>query len=382
MLAAMISALFLSSCSGKAIFPKGFLKVDGSDIVDAEGNPVWLKGIAHGNDVWSYPTEPVWTSQDESSYEDIASLGFNCVRFYMNYQVFEDDANPYNYKKSGFDWLDKNIKWAKKYGVRIILNMHVPQGGYQSQGGGTAMWTDEETQSRLIALWQEFAKRYADEETVIGYGILNEPIVPQNGSTEESVDQCRELMQRITDAIREYDENHIVFAERVCAVQNTVTGVSDWNIQISKLEFLLDDPNVVYEFHCYDPYSFTHQGMDWAGTLGTICKYPSETDNTLTKEYLEQRILQNIQFYQENNVPVYMGEFGAAVTACRETLGGEQWVADMIDICKEYGIHFTYHTYHETTFGLYQNSARELPAQRNDKLAEVFMQKFLPGDGE
>lgn len=517
----------------------GFIHVENGEIVDGNGEAVWLKGIAFGNDVWSNPTEPVLTSHDESSYEDIASMGFNCVRFYLNYQLFEDDADPYNYKEEGFKWIDDNIKWAKKNGIGLILNMHVPQGGYQSQGNGTGLWTDEESQNRLIALWAEIAKHYADEETVIGYGVLNEPIVPDIGSVEASVDQCRDLMQRITDAIRKYDVNHIIFAERVCAVQDA-QGHSDWNIELGKLQFLLDDDNTAYEFHCYSPHSFTHQDMDWAGTGGNVKTYPSDelmvsdviddwvdcassklvetledgwelyqtspvtlTDEynvgtitlrakgvgadgvayfddviveqykdgelvktikeldfdsgapelyfwaqnnegnnyispngysgkcfaisgttadanvsgykfelkegyeyvikakikkenvssgasvmpridfslagnlmTLDKEYLESEIMANIQFGTINNVPMYMGEFGAANTACLYNRGGEKWVSDMLDICEELGVHFTYHAYHEGAFGLYGNSADELPANRNDELAQVFIDKL------
>ena len=62
-----------------------------------------------------------------------------------------------------------SIAWAKKYNVRLILNMHVPQGGYQSQGDGLALWQNLNNQNRLIALWTEIARRYANEDAIIGY---------------------------------------------------------------------------------------------------------------------------------------------------------------------------------------------------------------------
>lgn len=48
--------------------------------------------------------------------------------------------------------------------------MHYPQGGYQSQGNGMALWTDPENQRRLVKLWGEIARRYADEPAIQGYG--------------------------------------------------------------------------------------------------------------------------------------------------------------------------------------------------------------------
>lgn len=346
-------------------------------------------------------------------------------------------------------------------------------------------------------------------------------------------------MQEITDGIREYDKNHMVFAERVCAVKDSETGNGDWGISIPDTQFLLNDDNAVYEFHVYDPYSFTHQDMSWAGTTGQIKYYPSDeiiasniingwvgcnpstptdeledgwveyqsepitkTDSynigsitlkattgadgtaffddivleeykdgklvseirnlnfnsesgnfnfwssdgnggssysysdgyngsgcisvygttsdanitgytfeiedgceyiikgkvkktntdieampridfslaesvmTLNADYLEANMMTVLEFGEKNNVPMYLGEFGAAVTACKDDRGGEQWTADMLDICKKHNVHFTYHTYHEATFGLYQNSAYSLPEQKNEKLAEVFRNKL------
>ena len=64
----------------------------------------------------------------------------NAVRFYMNYRTFESDAAPGKNLDDGWQWLDDNIAWAKRHGVYLILNMHVPPGGFQSLGNGKALW--------------------------------------------------------------------------------------------------------------------------------------------------------------------------------------------------------------------------------------------------
>ena len=138
--------------------PSGFVHADGKDIIGIDGEKLVIKGIAFGNSVWSNKIN--YNHHTEDSYKELSEMGFNSVRFYINYCFFEDDAAPYKYKESGFKWLDKNVKWAKKYGMGIIINMHCPQGGYQSSGNGMELWNDAENQNRLIALWKAIAMQW------------------------------------------------------------------------------------------------------------------------------------------------------------------------------------------------------------------------------
>lgn len=239
-----------------------------------------------GNSVWGNPASPNNKHHTEESYAELSRLGFNSVRFYINYGLFESDSSPYNYKESGFEWLDKNIEWAKKYDIGIILNMHFPQGGYQSSGYGMELWNDTKNQDRLTALWAAIAERYADEPSIWGYSILNEPFLPILDSNEATKEQYVKLAQRITKAIRDVSPNQAVFVERICNMRD-INGIkqTDW-VYFSDLDNafpLIEDDNVIYEFHTYDPINFTHQAADWAGQAGVYMTYPSE--EVITADY-------------------------------------------------------------------------------------------------
>jgi endoglucanase len=244
--------------------------VQGESIVDDNDSPVALHGVAFGNAVWSGVALPT-ASQTEVDYERVAAMGMNLIRFYMNYVTFEGDAAPFQYQESGFDWVDQNVAWAKAHGIRLLLNMHVPQGGYQSNGQGLALWTDVQNRDRLTALWQAIARHYRDEPTVLGYDLVNEPVTAS--SKQEWVD----LAERLVGAIRDVDPYHIITVVRLNAINGTWSNDADMNF------FRVADPNVLYEFHFYTPMEFTHQGASWVNCCQTPTSYPDE--NALTVDW-------------------------------------------------------------------------------------------------
>lgn len=238
-----------------------FIHADGRLLKDGAGKPVLIRGVAFGNDVWANPSQPPRTHHSEQDYARVASMGFNSVRFYINYGIFEDDNAPYHYKESGFEWLDQNILWAKKHGIRLIVNMHFPQGGFQSNGAGDALWNNRSNQKRLAALWKEIARRYADEPVILGWDLLNEPVVTRN------LNQWRDLAAEITWNIRQVDPKHLIIVERINA--NKGRGADSWHQnQNGEMNFfLLNDRNIMYEFHTYIPMMFTHQGASWIDSV-------------------------------------------------------------------------------------------------------------------
>jgi len=241
---------------------RGILRRAGTDIVDGAGQPVRLRGVAFGNEVWSSRALPV-RHHGEVDFGRVRAMGMNAVRFYMYAGTFEDARAPGVYKEAGWRWLDDNLAWARRHGVYLILNMHVPPGGFQSMGEGRKLWDEPANQDRLVALWRAIAARYAKEPMIAGYDLLNEPGVTRSKA------QWQALATRIAKAIREVDAQHILIVERVNSVAKQWTNDADMNF------FLVDDPNVVYTFHFYEPFDYTHQGAAWA-KMGEGGRYPDD----------------------------------------------------------------------------------------------------------
>ncbi len=220
-----------------------FIRRQGSGlVVGPEARPIRLRGINFNNLHWELEPSLIYGSKHhgEIDFERISEMGMNVIRFNLTYRAFEEDAKPYHYKEEGWKWLDQNIQWAKRHGLYLIMDMHVPQGGYQGGGDtGFPLWENPENQARLKALWAEMVRRYKNETCIAAWSLLNEP-TPTEGQA-----QWEKLANQLITEIRTEDKHHLIIVERPL-------------IQGGEL-FLVDDDNVMYEAHFYDPGHYTEQ---------------------------------------------------------------------------------------------------------------------------
>ncbi|MDD5395033.1 MAG: cellulase family glycosylhydrolase [Thiothrix sp.] len=290
------------------------------------GRGINVEAYNYGNDIPG--TENAidnfgWKNYDESSFQEIAGLGFNTVRLMMSFVVFEDNANPGVYKDEGWAWLDRNIQWAKKHNLRLLLDMHEPPGGGQlpNQLGLTTA-----TKARLENLWAAIAQRYRNETTVLGYDLLNEPY------TSDWFAYAPTLISKI----RAVDPNHLIYIQP--SYNPTDQGVAGKT-------YPLPFNNMVYDVHFYDTFASSDTGT--TPYAGSVAAFKSELANEFDA------------FYDASTdsfpYPLNSGEYGVvhAKYAGEKNLGAEQWMVDLSAAMDYYGINRHMFAYHETRFGLY-----------------------------
>lgn len=191
-------------------------------------------------------------------------FNINTIRYCSSYDRFENPNIPYQYDGVGFEQLNKELEYAKDNDIRLIIDMHIVQGGYQ----GISIWGTH-TQSayglldnndnieRFIKMWGEIAKTYANEPYILGYGLGNEIMIPIMSSAEEMHKLYNITMQRVIDEIRKYDRNHIIFIQTGNSSYewgNALGGYKTPNAFIFKPEFpKVTDPceNIAHEAHAY-----------------------------------------------------------------------------------------------------------------------------------
>ncbi|HEB62674.1 MAG TPA: hypothetical protein ENI82_05940, partial [Bacteroidetes bacterium] len=324
-----------------------FIRVSGRDlIVGADNSTIKLQGInfwAYSDDLTDDPMDFVFNSYrfDWCDYANVDSLGFNCVRLNMDFRAFEDDNDPYVYKQEGWEWLERNIIYARNNGIYLLLDMHTPQGGYQSYGFTGEFWGNSneaiENRNRLKALWAEIATRYNSEPTIAGFDLINEPLPPTSGDYYDYI-------QEVVDTIRSIDTNHIIDIEQAFSSSN-----GEFPHQ------LVSGGNIIYDTHFYHRWSYTSQLIPSNGG-NDGGNYP-EDGTGFNKNDLKAVLLDGgLQFSIDNNVPHNEGEFGVSRYVFPITeKGGIKWMTDVYDLHNRNKINSQYWSYHSSGWGLYYN---------------------------
>jgi len=312
----------------------------------------------------------------ESDIAYIASLGMDHIRLGFDQIVLEEA--PYVYREEIFRHIDHFISWCKKYHLNIVLNMHKAVGNYCDIQEEVELLDSEELQARFIAMWIAFEERYAGDNSIV-FELLNEvrDVDPEKWNT---------LAEKTIRAIREKN------AER-----KIIIGSTAWNSP-DKLKFLrvYDDENVIYTFHNYAPFEFTHQrGVLQAAPLYYNRKMPYPGDIDRYRDY--QRVVNGeenpyvqydrmdiaflrdalkgaVEFIKEHPDKIlWCGEFGTIRHA--NIAWRENWMRDMITILKENDIPYCVWNYLSTPndgnrFSLVDDETRKI---LSPGLAEIIL---------
>lgn len=347
-----------------------FIRASGKNlVVTAANTQIVLKGINVGipTDASNTPQD-IWDTKSvsEKDFQNIASLGFNSIRLLMNYKMFEDDAFSGVYKEDGWHWLDRAISYAKAAGLKVMLDMHAPQGGYQSDKpvGFSAFWGSSDSdantanQNRLIALWTAIADRYKHESEILGYDLINEPR-PHN--SEEWFSYAEQLIVQI----RTVDVNHLIVVEAPLIPNFTFRTVNDANV--------LYDSHFYYTWGYATQYStsYGHDGQEWGAynpenpiwvnSSGSVVPAGTLNATPFNKTYLENVLVEDIlEFASNNNVPVNVGEYGLCWENFSQDVGAIRYLYDLDEIfdgdnSKSMQVSRFYFAYQYPTFGLYTN---------------------------
>ncbi|MBX6770722.1 MAG: glycoside hydrolase family 5 protein, partial [Chloroflexi bacterium] len=150
-------------------------------IVDQTGRPIRVAGVA-----WSGMELGGGAPQglDRQGYRTILgivkALGYNVIRIPFSSASIQpgfhptgidDRLNPDLRGLTGLEILDRIIAACGRLGLKVILDHH-----RISPWSVPPLWFDDTySEERWIADWQRLARRYAGNDTVVGFDLQNEP---------------------------------------------------------------------------------------------------------------------------------------------------------------------------------------------------------------
>jgi aryl-phospho-beta-D-glucosidase BglC (GH1 family) len=190
----------------------------------------------------------------------IKAMGFDHVRFPIEpAPLLSDTPDPSILNTTYLGYVDSALDMILATGLAVVIDIH-PSDEFKLR-----MARDERGIEAFAKFWRAFATHLArrDPESVF-LEVINEPMVE--------------------DGYRWYGiQGKLIAAIRAGAPNHTIIAAGHRWSGLAEMLFLepYADPNIIYNFHYYEPFAFTHQGATWAGPNLPFYKnvpYPSSPD--------------------------------------------------------------------------------------------------------
>lgn len=313
----------------------------------------------------------------------IKAEGFTYVRIPIGSPVLFQESNPGQLNPVYLPAVDAAVQNAINSGLAVVLDaFHNSNDDLETKFATVSGYA-----GKLASYWKSVATYFSKYPTdKIFFEVFNEPHVASNGTLTLSKSWWWPVQEKCIQGIRQATINHYIIA-----------GAESWN---SRYELVSNTPyqesNIIYNFHFYDPFLFTHQGATWTGWSpgmeARAVPYPSSpaaVDSLVNAAGTQADLKQQLIWYgsqkynidslaswvkpvadwgKKYNVYVTCNEFGSYKLYCPRQ-SHLNWVHDMRTVLEQNNIGWAMWEYDEG-FGLitYTNNDRSQPKVDNEIL--------------
>lgn len=269
----------------------------------------------------------------EKDIARIASWGLDHVRLPVDYNVLEN-AEGTAFLDEGFDRINRAGEWCRKHGLNMVIDLHKTAGfSFDAGEKETGFFSSGTYQERFYRLWERIASRCAGDPDHVAFELLNEVTDPSfmdawNRISNECVRRIRKTAPRTLILIGGYHNNS---AEAVPALDPPA------------------DDRVIYNFHCYDPLPFTHQGAYWVPKLNQSVRL-TFAQAEIPEDYFDRLFAPAVEAARKNGTDLYCGEYGVIDRA--DPKEAVLWFRQIHAAFERYGISRCVWSYREMDFGL------------------------------
>lgn len=303
------------------------------------------------------PGQIQFTKYTKQDIVNIKSLGCDVIRLPVNLHSMTSGSPSYTLDPFYLAFVDSVINWCEELDIYLILDNHSFDPNID---------TSPDIGNILNKVWSQTAIHLKDRSELVVYEILNEP----HGI---STSAWGVIQGQVINTIRAIDTKHTI-----------IVGGSGYN-SYNELKNLpvYSDNNLLYTFHFYDPFVFTHQGASWTSPSmepltgvpfpynpavmpscpaslkgswieSSLNSYPAEGNVARVQQLIDIAV----NFRNSRNVNIFCGEFGVYIPNSSNA-DRSYWY----DIVKQYfeskDIPWTTWDY-QGGFGLFNKNSNEL----------------------
>lgn len=314
--------------------------------------------------------EHVRTFLGADDFRQVAAWGFDHVRLPVDWQyVFDEAIRP---KEPILEALDRAVSGLLAQGLQVILDLHKCPGHDFHDGTqrDQAFFTDPAHRVACQRVWAQLAERFGHRQGVM-LELLNEPVAPNPGIWNEVKD----------DLVR--------FLRPLAPKATLVVGSNLWN-NASEFAHLtpVDDDNILYSVHLYNPIIFTHQLAPWIDSplFQVPRSYPGNyeiADEENAKlpvdrgEWNRDRMSRHLEgvfdFRRKHSAKVACNEFGVYMGGA-DRQSRLRWMTDVLELFQENQVGWTYWNYKNLDFGIVsigESLFQDSPQYANDSRTDM-----------
>jgi hypothetical protein len=205
------------------------LAVRGNKIVDAQGNPVLVRGLSI-SDPDKLESQGHWSRE---YFEKVKEMGAMVVRVPVHPAAWRG-RTPREYLKL----LDQAVQWSTELGMYVMIDWHsignLLTGIFQDPMYDTSL---QETYN----FWRTIASHFAGHNTPVFYEFFNEPAHMNNQWGPVNWDEWKRINENLVAIVRGHDR------EKICLVAGF-----DWAYDLTPLRLApIQADGVVYTTHPY-----------------------------------------------------------------------------------------------------------------------------------
>jgi endoglycosylceramidase len=248
-----------------------FVRVDGTQFLDASGKPVIFHGM---NVVQKSKAQGYVGDLSAADFALIRSWGMNCVRLGIFWDGLEPE--PGRIDEAYLERVARLVGWARAEGLFVLLDMHqdlysvkfsdgapawatLDEGKphttgavwsdayYLSEAVQTALdhfWTNSPApdgvglQDHYARVWRRVAQRFREEPAVLGFDLMNEPVPGRDAAKLLGV-----MMARLAEQLSRRPGNPTLTVEQLAGMQGTPEGrkqITQWLADLEVYKSMLE----------------------------------------------------------------------------------------------------------------------------------------------